>query len=62
MGNEAKNEGYKYMPPTYGLGKHGLLRFNLNSISNGREQARTSDVNPTVRDSHNNSLNPQKLK
>ena len=37
--------GYKYMPPTYSLDKRGVFRFNLNSLSNGREQARAFDVN-----------------
>ena len=54
--------GYKYTHPTHGLDKPGASRFNLNSLSNGREWARASDVNPKVRGTHNNSLNPQKLK
>ena len=62
MGNDVKSEGYKYTPPTHGLGKRGVFKFNLNSLSNGGEQARASDVNPTVRDSRNNSLNSWKLK
>ena len=54
--------GYKYTIPTNRLGERGMLNLNLNSLSEKWEQARASHVNPTVRDNHNNSLTPQKLK
>ena len=61
-GTTWRMKGYKYTPPTHGLGKLGVSIFNFNSLSNGLEQARTSNVNPAVRDGRNNSLNPWKLK
>ena len=61
-GTTWRMKGYKYTPPTHGLDKHGVSKFNFNSQSNGWERVRGSDVNPTVKDRRNNSLNPRKLK